>query len=495
MGIQDWAWFECHRGLYELQQRFWINSESIAGLRRFPAMLWLLLFMHTMHSFGSFAISVNFALILRRVFSIHNDATVSYYYTIWKVCSHIFECVLGFVVELIGYWRAVVIGSFLLTVGRLLFTFSSYLWLSLASLFWLISAGSVLFEQATDLLPLYYFKSDSMKTIVFAIFYASMNLGALLSLIVTYFSLEYTEGWRGYRLLMTVVSCTSAAACLCSWYYQNPPLLEELRGSAPPTADKGTQSNVQRLKQQTPKLKQIFTVLTEAGLWRMMLLRFSMTGVYTIYRLMDLTLIVYLVRVDPNSPYALLLAINTVLIIPLVSISGVMTSRSLTNYIWMMIGTLTAATAVLWLWIIPGNPTPAVICFMLQVTVGESIFAPKAKQWFADKAPEGRKAIYQGWLSLAQVPGEFASASLASWLLQTYCPEITTTFISETGWEDFVSRAHLLWLWVAAAGMTTFLLLGIFYPLLNSPPKILQLAEGVELVSLVSESTTKVEDA
>lgn len=465
MGVLDLGFFECRRGVAELKSRFWTNSESVNGIRRFPAMLWLLLMIHTIHSFGSFAISVNFALILRRVFEIHSDSAVSYYYTIWKVCAHSFECVLGFVVELMGLRRSIIVGSFLLTVGRLLFTFSNYLWLSLASLFWLISAGSVFFEQASDLLPLYYFKNESMKTVVFAIFYASMNLGALLSLIATYLALTFTEGWNGYRLLMTVVSSASVVACLSSWHYRDPPLLEQAR------EDAALEPGLKERTRHKPKLKRIFTVLAEKNLWHLMLLRFSMTGVYTIYRLVDLTLIVYLTRIDPDSPYPLLLAINTVLIIPLVSISGVVTSRSLTNYIWMMIGTAIAASAVLWLWIIPGNPTPAVVLFMLQVTCGEAIFAPKAKQWFADKAPEGRKAIYQGWLSLAQVPGEFASASLASWLLITYCPEITTTFLSDAGYADFVSRAHLMWLWVAAAGFTTFVLLAIFYPMLNQKPK------------------------
>ncbi len=476
MGVIDWLVFECMRGCAEMKSRFWTNSESVAGIRRFPAMLWLLLFMHTANSFGGFAISVNFALMLRRVFEIHSDATVSYYYTIWKVCMHAFECVLGFVVELMGLRRSIIVGSLLLAVGQMLFAFSDYLWLSLTSLFWMISAGRVFFEQASDLLPLYYFKGESMKTIVFAIFYASMNLGALGSLIVTYLALKFTEGWQGYRLLLTITACSSAVACLTSYYYQNPPLLDEAIES------NFTPSNKARaaVQQRKLKLKRIFTVLTESNLWRMMLLRFSMTGIYTIYRLVDLTMIVYLVRVDPNSPYPLLLAINTVLIIPLVSISGVVTSRNLTNYVWMMIGTLIAATSVLWLWVIPGNPTPAVVCFMIQVTCGEAIFAPKAKQWFADKAPEGRKAIYQGWLSLAQVPGEFASASLASWLLQTYCPEVTTAFMGEGSWEDFVSRAHLMWLWVAGAGFTTFVLLGIFYPMLNQRPHKMILGE-VEL--------------
>lgn len=467
MGWLDMGWFNFRLALLELKQRFWTNSESIAGIRRFPGMLWLLLFLHTINSFGSFAISVNFALILRRVFEIHSDATVSYYYTIWKIFQHGFECVLGFAVELMGLRNSVIVGTLMLTIGRIVFTFSDYLWLSLGSLFLLISSSSVFFEQATDLLPLYYFKSSKLTGIVYSIFYASMNLGALLSLVVTYLALKFTDGWSGYRLLMKIVSASSAVASLCVYHYTNPPLLEtnepdpKLKGTAP-------------AQRRSPKLKRIFTVLLERYLWKLMLLRFSMTGVYTIYRLVDLTLIVYLVRIDPQSPYALLLAINTVLIIPLVSISGVVTSRVLTNYIWMIIGTFIASSAVLWLWVIPGNPTPAVVMFMLQVTVGEAIFAPKARQWFAEKAPEGRKAIYQGWLSLAQVPGEFATASLASWLLQTYCPEITTTFISDTAFDDFVSRAHFMWIWVAGAGMTTVVLLSVFYPMLNSTRKPVQ---------------------
>src|SRR3989338_1480858 len=90
---------------HELKLNFCTNSESIAGIRRFSSQLWLLLLIHTLFNERGFAVSVNFALYMRRVFEISSDSEIAMYYTVWRLCGHVIRIVSGFLVVLLGLRR------------------------------------------------------------------------------------------------------------------------------------------------------------------------------------------------------------------------------------------------------------------------------------------------------------------------------------------------------------------------------------------------------
>lgn len=444
----DYVWYRIVLFFHELKLNFWTNSESIAGIRRFSSQLWLLLLVHTLFNERGFAVSVNFALYMRRVFEISSDSEIAMYYTVWRLCGHVIRIVSGFVVELMGLRRALVMGSIVMTIGQILFSMSSYLWLTLGSLLWLTTLGSTFFEQAADLLPLYYFRDKSVTSVVFSVMYASMNLGALISLVITYLALKFVDGWGGYRVMMTVAAMLSVCGALASLFYETPVLLLEAQDTRP-----------------RPSFSTVFRVFLERPFWQLFCLLFSMTGVWSIYRFVDLMLIIYLVRVEPTVSYAPLLAINTILIIPLVSACGILTNRSLTPYTWIVIGVAISCTSLAWLWLLPGSPIWPTVLMMVQVTIGEAISAPKIQEWVSSYSPEGKKAIYKGWLPLAQAPGEFAVGLLASALLNRYSPEQTFTLglggtaAVDSAIEQYMDTARIMWLWAMLFALTSVLLL------------------------------------
>lgn len=452
-----------------LKMRLWTNSESIAGIRRFSTQLWLLLLIHTLFNERGFAVSVNFSLYIRRIFEVSSDSDIALYYTVWRLCGHAIRIVSGFVVELMGLRNSLILGSIVMTVGQILFSMSSYLWLTLSSLFWLITLGSVFFEQAADLLPLYYFRDKPTTSVVFSVMYASMNLGALASLVVTYISLKALDGWAGYRIMMTIAAMVSVIGSLSALFYETPEFLLEAQD-----------------KQPKPSFSTVFRVFLERPFWQLFALLFSMTGVWSIYRFVDLMLIIYLVRVEPTISYAPLLAINTILIIPLVSACGVLTNRSLTPYTWIIIGVAISSTSLFWLWVLPGSPVLPTVIMMIQVTIGEAISAPKIQEWVSSYSPEGKKAIYKGWLPLAQAPGEFLVGVLSTALLTRYSPEQTFTLAlgdtNNTGsaYEQYLNTARTMWLWAMLFALSSLVLLVVLRPWITYEPKPKNFANDVK---------------
>lgn len=468
MSILARAVFQMRYAVQELKMRFWTNSESIAGIRRFPYQLWLLLFIHTMFNERAFAVSVNLSLYLRRVFEVVSDSDIAMYYTIWRLSGHALRVASGFVVETMGLRRSLFIGCIIMTVGQLLFGMSNQLWLTLASLFWPLQLGSVLFEAAADLLPLYYFTDRPTTSTVFSVMYASMNLGALLSLVVTYVALKIVDGWAGYRVMMAVAAMASVCGCLASVFYREPELLLAARDSRPKAS-----------------FSTMFRVFVERQFWQLFLLLFSMTGVTSIYRFVDLMLIIYLVRIEPGVSYAPLLAINTILIIPLVSASGVLTNRGLQPYTWILIGVGISATSLVWLWLVPGSPILPTVLMMVQVTLGEAISAPKVQEWVSSFAPEGKKAIYKGWLPLAQAPGEFLVGMLSAALLSRYSPEQTFTLdTNSVSFESYAGHARTMWLWAMLFSLSSLVLLVVLRPIIVWQPRIIP--DGVEMEGTVA---------
>lgn len=448
--------------LQGLKTKLWTNSESVAGIRRFPSQLWLLLLIHTLFNERGFAISVNFSLYLRRMFDVTNDADIALYYTVWRLCGHAIRIVSGFVVESMGLRRSLILGCAVMAIGQILFSMSSYLWLTLGSQYWLITLGSTFFEQAADLLPLYYFRDQPTTSIVFSAMYASMNLGALLSLVVTYFAMKM-PGWSGYRVIMFTSAIVSVWGALSSLFYETPALLLEA---------KEDEKDRKKLS-----FSSVFQVFLERPFWQLFALLFSMTGVWSIYRFVDLMLIIYLVRMEPNISYAPLLAINTLLIIPLVSVSGVLTSRSLTPYTWIIIGVAISATSLAWLWLWPGSPIAPTVLMMIQVTIGEAISAPKIQEWVSSWSPEGKKAIYKGWLPLAQAPGEFLVGVLAAFLLTEYAPEQTFTLAlgdslnANSAYDYYTNHSRTMWLWAMLFACSSVVLLAVLGPFITWKPK------------------------
>jgi MFS family permease len=449
--------------LHTLKERFWTNSETFGAIRKFPLQLWLLFVIHFGNSFSSFAYSVDLTIYLRRVFSVATDTEATWYYAIWSLASIIVGIPGGLFIEVTGLWWSLFIGCAIVTVSRIMFAFSTNLTLTLITLFVGISIGADILESALDIAVMYYTESTAVQTIIFGILYATMNIGAVVALNLNDVFLDFATGWNGYRLLFTTAAAVSIVCSLLAYNYKIPRLLK--------TATK-----------ETPKFKlsMMVTLFREYRFWQIFGLNFLLSGVKMIFRFIDTMLVLYLVRTNENVRYGLLLSINPVLIIPLVSIAAVATQRGLSTFWWIVVGSLISATSIGWLWLWPGSSIVAAAICMFQMTCGEAIWGPKLKQYSTIRAPQGKKAIYAGWMPLSGIPATVVAGQLAGYLLDTNCPSLEIDLLTSDSFANHQVECRMMWGWICLLALSSPVLLSACVKLINWEPKAIPKPDEVE---------------
>jgi MFS family permease len=440
--------------LRTLKERFWTNSVTFKALRTLPLQLWLLFVIHLGNSFGSFAYSPNLTIYMKRVFSVATDLETTRYYAIWSLASIVVGIPGGMLIEVIGLWWSIFIGSAILTVSRILFAFSSNLILTLVTLFVGISIGSDILESALDIAVSYYTESDAVQTIVFNILYATMNIGAVLAFNLTDILLDACVGWNGYRLLFTVAAAVSIICSLLAYNYKVPRLFKTAAKEAPKF-----------------KLSMMVSLFKEYQFWQIFGLNLLLSGVKMIFRFIETMLVVYLVRTNDNVRYGMLLSINPILIIPSVSIAAVITQRWLSVFWWIVVGSLISATSISWLWLWPGSTIVAGILCQIQMTIGEAIWGPKVKQYQVVRAPQGKKAIYAGWLPISHVPATLISGELAGYLLDTHCPDLELDLLGSASLTEHRGQCRMMWGWVFFLALSSPVLISACAWLINWVPR------------------------
>ena len=440
--------------LRTLKERFWTNSETFAAIRKFPLQLWLLYVIHWLNSFASFALSPNLTIYLRRVFSVASDTETTRYYAIWTLASIIVGIPGGLVIEVAGLWWSLFMGATILTVSRILFAFSTNLTLTLVTLFVGISIGADILESALDIAVMYYTESPAVQSIVFGILYGTMNVGAVIAFNLNDVLLDASVGWNGYRLLFTIAAAASIVCSLLAYNYKMPRLLKTAIKEAPKF-----------------KLSMMVTIFRQYQFWQIFGLNLLLSGVKMIFRFIDTMLVVYLVRTNESVRYGLLLSINPILIIPLVSIAAVVTQRGLSLFWWIVVGSLISATSPAWLWLWPGSTIVAASISLVQMTIGEAIWAPKLKQYSTVRPPQNQKAIYAGWMPISGVPATLIAGELAGYLLDTYCPDIEIDLLGSVSLTDHQGQCRMMWGWSLFTALTAPVLVSMCAWLINWEPK------------------------
>lgn len=461
------------QALRTLKERFWTNSETFAAIRQFPLQLWLLFFMHYGQSFASFMLSASLTIYLRRVFLVSTDTETTWYYAIWTLASIVVGIPGGVVIEIFGLWWSLFVGSAILTVSRILFAFSTNLTLSLCTLFIGISIGSDIVDSVLDIAVMYYTESPAIQTIVYGILYGSMNFGALCAFNLTDLLLDFSVGWNGYRLLFTVGAAASIICSLLAYNYKIPPMLKKATKKAPKF-----------------KLSMTFSLFKDYQFWQISGLNFLLSGVGLIFRFIETMLVTYLVRTNESVRYGLILSINPLLIIPLASFAAIITQRGLSVFWWIVVGSLISATSIAWLWLWPGSTVTAAVLCSVQITFGESIWGPKVKQYTTLRSPQGKKAIYAGWIPLSKIPATILSGQVAGYLLDTHCPSVELDLMGSSSIAAYMGSCRFMWGWIFLLALSSPTLLAAFAKLINWEPKqpvILVEQEKVEDQQKVTE--------
>ncbi len=397
-----------------------------------------------------------------------SDAHAGFIVAAWSMLLTLFTVPAGSVVDAIGLRRAFLLGLALCLFGRGVMTFTTMKWLAVGLGLVPLALGEAL---GTPVLvaAVHRFSTTAQRSISFAIFYAMMNVGFLISAFI--FDLirkQLGEPYGHYRLPLTGVDLTTYRVLFLASFLVNlllwPILYLGVREGLEVT-DEGVrikpreqghgQEEFWRSLGQTVERSVREAGRLFAGLW-------CQPGFYKFLAFLGLAAFVRLImyqmhytypkfgvrELGEGAPIGRLWAINAFLIVFLVPLVGALSQR-VSAYRMVTVGSVIAAGSVFIMALPPGwfqsladgtlghwlghlylrlkgpiHPYYVTIfLYVVLLSIGEAFFSPRLYEYAAAIAPKGQEASY---LSLSYLPFFLAKLLVGTFsgiLLARYCPE------------------------------------------------------------------------
>lgn len=260
------------------------------------------------------------------------------------------------------------------------------------------------------------YTTPESRGFAYGIFYSCMNIGALLSgPVVDFFNIAYKEPVLVGGMLisgnrMVIFSC---AISVCISFGTAFPFLRDVRLADPPPpviplfvsethgvetvilnaspfaaeVKVNTSSSLEEFKPKQQGVLQTFRDLTRSPtFWRFSGLCLLLVNLNSIYRYLDALFPTYLIRsFGPNVPKGMLYSINPFMIILLTPLVAAL-FRTAKNYNMIKWGGY--GTALSPLWLVASNSLWAAGLFVVTLSLGECIWAPRVYNYTMSIAPE-----------------------------------------------------------------------------------------------------------
>ncbi len=398
----------------------------------------------------------------------YGDAQAGYFVGAWSTLMTFFAVLVGSLTDAIGLRKAFLLGLWICILTRAVMAFVTVPWLALGLGMFPLAIGEAL---GTPVLVagVRRYSTTAQRSISFAIFYATMNIGFLIANLVFDYVRRTVGEPHGHVLLplINVELTTYRFLLFVSFLFELtllPLLYFGLRDGVEATDD-GLVITPEKPRYPGEKFGRALalsardvardTVRIFAGLWRQpgfyKFLAFLSLAAFVrlIFYQMDYTYPKFGIReLGAGAPVGRLMALNSILIIILVPIVGALSQR-ISAYRMVMFGSMIAAASVFimalppawfgpmadgWLgaWVGHGylglsgpvNPYYVMIfLFIVILSLGESIYSPRLYEYAAAIAPKGQEASY---MSLSYLPFFLAKLLVGMFsgvLLARYCPE------------------------------------------------------------------------
>ena len=421
----------------------------LALLRRSPRELWLVYVLKILDSYGYFALSEVFTTLLTSEFGV-SDVRAGAYYGAWGTAIVLYGVLTGFLVDYLGVRTSLVCSYALQTLSRLVIAFTRDRASLFATVFLLHPLASA-WGAPVMTIAIKRLTSATDRTVSFGIFYAMMNVAALLSgVAIDALRLGLPHGLVGrdgdpndamaspVRVVVASTIVTSLVAAFVAARFRELPPPRDLHR---PDADVPSSS--------TSSLRSL--AAASAGLWRERRFRqFLAMALFTlnlkqIFRHMDATFPKYAVRAfGCSAPFGTIYAIKPAPFIVAAS--------------------QTYAGAV---------------AFVVVLSLGEMLWSPRWYDYTMAMAPAGKEGVF-GAMALAPLfAAKLPTGILGGYLLQRYCPGApgpggdcpagVSGGVSVVG-EGDAARAcdgRSMWGIIGAVTMTSPLLIAAFHPWLR----------------------------
>jgi len=419
-------------------------------IRNIPTRVWIVLSIHTLHSFCGFILSFNMILYLTSELGV-SDINAGIYYGILAALAVLAGLPIGLINDSFGSKKTLIAGSVISLLGRIGLTMSGSVGLFFFSATF-ETLGSGMVELSCDVLVDRSTNSNNeIHSFAFSLLYASMNIGATLAGFATTFfmSSDYFKDIGSSTAMFSFISTLSVTIFFITLLVKEDTYIIR------------QESHGKTSCKECPK--KCGELVKDKSFWVLLLLHLTMVGAFSMFRYMDTVLPKYLVRVyGEDIPYGSILAINPSLVIVLTPIFG-MFFRNVKEMYWTIVfgcflSSISPSIMVLW----PvaesavANIQPVVI-YLIVFTIGEIIYSPRFKEYSMMLAPVDKKGLYTGLTVLPSFAGQLFSGPISGVLLKNYCPQSIST-LPEILTDS--SSCSELWLWVILFGLSSpFILL------------------------------------
>jgi len=412
--------------------------QRFLALGQSPRELKLVYALKLLESFADFSTSLNLVLYLTEDFG-YTDVEAGAYYGAWGVATSVFGMLFGPAIDRLGVRYSLVIGGALLTLGRALLAGAATRAHVILSIFVLQPAGMALAIPVLSI-AIRRTASDKNRSLAFAVFYAVMNVGALISGLGTDAFNSYLReriGVSGARRALF------ATGCATSLLYTLVALL--LFRELPVREDAATKEHNDGVEKKST-WQTIRETWADKVFWRLCAFTAALSGARSIFRHMDTTIPKWMKRtIGANARYGSVYSINPAIVIATVApLQAYLAERDPYNI--HIVGTAITTLAPLVLFVLPASYVAATL-FMLLLSAGEVSYSSKTMEFGMLLAPEGREGVYGTLIAAPLFLVRLVSGATSGGLLAHYCPATPPRHCQD------------MWLVIAAISATTPLLL------------------------------------
>jgi len=400
---------------------FWSGfANSFLQLGKCPRELWIIYSMKILEATAMFCLNFILVKFLSEEMGM-SDIAAGWVYGGYGTMVCVFGLLVGFLVDNLGVRSSLMLGGVLLLMSRVMIAFTQSSQETTIALLSVYALGSAM-ALPVQMMAMRRYTTEESRQFAFSVFYVFMNLSAASAAWLIHFLRRFASNGIStppamggnhltmYRIVLWAsVVCTAVALCLNL-------LIREIRLSA--------SGQTEAFEPKRASMSEIAReALSQPKFWRFFTITVIFVGVKSNFAHMDATFPKYFTReFGADAPFEVFLSINPVLIVFLVPLMTYAIDRLKLSFSQVLIiGSLVSGVApfTLALW----NSQAGCIAWLILVSVGESIWAPKLMELSVAIAPEGREGTY---ISLSGAPlflSKLAVGGMSGSLLERFCPE------------------------------------------------------------------------
>eukprot|EP00127_Corallochytrium_limacisporum_P005725 Clim_evm104s210 gene=Clim_evmTU104s210 len=400
-------------------------------LKGCPHELWLVFALKFLGSYGYFSFSVNCTSYLSEEFG-YSDSDAGWLYGTLGLVISIEGFVMGFAIDYLGVKLSLTVGAICSFVGRLFVLLSTTRSGLLIGLLGFLPVAEALGIPVLTI-AIKRYTHTSIRTVSYGLFYATMNIAALLSgnlttILLTVFGCPpgetnscdaedtgidiFGHHFSARRLIfLTGVVSSGTMLVICAFAFR------EIEVNDHGEVQQRTKTTTLR-----NDLEQAITVFKQSNFHRLLLFVSCITLVRMVFRHMDSTFPKYFKREFDSEAWGTILSINPLIIIFLVPIVSTLTVNC-DHFRMIVTGSFVSSLSMYFLVI---NTVWATLVFVVVLSIGEAVYNPRVYDYTMMVSPDGQEGMYTQLASAPLFLAKFAVGPIGGYCLEEFCPGPTS---------------------------------------------------------------------